>query len=295
MIKDLKNETFDNRIASSLALLPSRPPSSVNRPPWVIQYHVLKALFQRELRERVGYRIQTFLTAIIDPLFPLLGFYFVSLFMKRQGVMGIPLPLFLVTGIFTWLTMRKIIQSTSSALRANIPLMSYRYVKPLDPVMVRSLIETILFLGTMVFILVLLAYFGYDARIKNPVMIAFLYFLVPLFGFALGLLFLQLVTYFSWTKKLLNILYRFLLLGSCIAFSLHEVPSIYRSFFLLNPIVHFMELIRTEWFDYYIQPEGVSLSYVVLSTIVLLYFGLALFRKNQQRLLELTLQSIQGE
>jgi capsular polysaccharide transport system permease protein len=260
----------------------------------VIQYHVFKGLFRRELRERVGDTLWSFISTIFDVVFPILGFYAVYAFLGRQGIAGIPLPLFLITGIFTWFTMRKIIQRTSMALRANLPFMSYRPVQPLDPIIIRTVIETILFLGAMVFILAALAYFGFDASIKNPVMIAFLYLMVPLFGFGLGLLLLQLSTFIPWTQMLLGILFRVMMLASCVVYSLHEVPTIAHPVFLLNPVVHFMELIRSEWFPYYDRPEGVSVAYVVLSTIVLLYFGLALFRQNKRKLLQLTLQVVQA-
>jgi capsular polysaccharide transport system permease protein len=255
---------------------------------------VFKGLFRRELRERVGDTLWSFFSTIFDVIFPIIGFYAVYSLLGRQGVAGIPLPLFLITGIFTWFTMRKIIQRTSAALRANLPFMSYRPVQPLDPIVVRTVIETMLFLGAMVFALATLAYFGFDASIKNPVMIAFLYLLVPLFGFGLGLLFLQLTTFIPWTQMLLGILFRFMLVASCVVFSLNEIPSIARPVFLLNPVVHFMELIRSEWFPYYERPEGVSLAYIVLSTIVVLYFGLALFRQNKRQLLQRTLQAVQA-
>jgi capsular polysaccharide transport system permease protein len=281
-------------ILRALALMPARPSNTLRRPPWVIQYHVYKALFRRELIDRVGDTLWTFAAAIFEVAMPALIFYLVYVVLGRSSVMGIPIPLFIITGIFTWFTLRKIVQRTSQALRSNIPLMSYRPVQPLDPIIIRTVIETLLFLGAMVCLVVVLAYAGFDASMHNPVWVAALYIIVPLFAFGLGLLLLQLSTFLPWTQPVIITGFRLLMFVSCVVFSLHEVPSLARPLLLLNPIVHIMELIRSSWFGYYPEPEGLSLTYVLLSTIVLLYFGLALFRHNQRVLLQRTLQTMQA-
>ncbi|MCN9078997.1 ABC transporter, partial [Escherichia coli] len=62
------------------------------------------------------------------------------------------------------------------------------------------------------------------------------------------------------------------------------IPSNYQHWFLWNPLVHAVELIRSSWISGYASPN-VSGMYFLAVTLVLLTFAMSCYRLSHRRLI----------
>ena len=75
-----------------------------------------------------------------------------------------------------------------------------------------------------------------------------------------------------------------LFFSSGIFFSIAMVPEKYQWILLLNPVLHFLELIRTHYFAAY-QTQGGSYLYVAYWTVGLSVFSLWLYLRLKKKIL----------
>lgn len=71
---------------------------------------------------------------------------------------------------------------------------------------------------------------------------------------------------------------------SCVMFPLATIPTQYQHWFLWNPLVHALELIRSGWIHGYTSPN-VSWTYLFGVTLVLLTFAMSCYRLSHRRLI----------
>lgn len=71
--------------------------------------------------------------------------------------------------------------------------------------------------------------------------------------------------------------------GSGVLYSINIVPEPYRSYLLMNPIIHNLELIRHSLVPTYMIPK-ISMSYFLVNMCVVLFFGLLLYRYAERDL-----------
>ena len=104
------------------------------------------------------------------------------------------------------------------------------------------------------------------------------------FSFSLGIIFCVVCNLFKEADKFLGLLMMPLMFISCVMYPLMSIPAQYQHWFLWNPLVHAVELIRSGWIAGYSSPS-VSWIYFASITLLLLTFAMSCYRLNHRRLI----------
>lgn len=149
------------------------------------------------------------------------------------------------------------ISKIDGAVSANKALFAYRQVRPIDTVIVRAALETVMGLIILVSILIVLALFGRQIAPEYPMESILSFIGLILSGLGIGLIisvFSDLVPEFA---SLMNFIFKPLYLLSGAIFPLSVIPIKYREWAFLNPFAHGLELLRSSFFStYHSAPEA---------------------------------------
>ncbi|HHO2818088.1 TPA: type II secretion system protein GspL [Escherichia coli] len=163
-------------------------------------------------------------------------------------------------------------------------LFNYRPVKPIDTIIARALLETLIYVAVYILLMLIVWMTGEYFEITNFLQLVLTWSLLIILSCGVGLIFMVVGKTFPEMQKVLPILLKPLYFISCIMFPLHSIPKQYWSYLLWNPLVHVVELSREAVMPGYIS-EGVSLNYLAMFTLVTLFIGLALYRTREEAML----------
>ena len=241
-------------------------------------------LLIRELKTRFGSYRLGYAWALLDPLL-MIGLFSAIFGMRgHSGFGGAPAPLFITAGYLPFLFFRNVVGKLQSAVDANMGLFCYRQVTPFSTFIARFVLEVIIGMVVGCILVLGLLWFGFDAVPNDPLQVIVIYSLLMVFSFSLGIVFCVLSNLFKEADKFLGLLMMPLMFISCIMYPLMSVPSQYQHWFLWNPLVHALELIRSGWIAGYMSPN-VSWSYLSGVTLVLLTFAMSCYRLSHRRLI----------
>ncbi len=249
-----------------------------------VQSATVMALFLREIRTRFGEYRLGYAWAVLEPAFHIgLTLVLFGVLMAR-AMPDISYPVFLINGVVPWLMFNSVATRSLKAIEANSGLFSYRPVKPIDTLVARSWVESLIF-GQVYIVLTLLMWaLGDPIRLDDlPLLIASLLLLL-LFSFGFGLVLMVVGDISKEIAKVVTLAFRPLYLVSGIMFSLHSIPEQYHAYILWNPVIHAIELARHAVFHQY-DAQHVSLAYLAGSTLVVLFVGLVLYRHREEAML----------
>lgn len=241
-------------------------------------------LLIRELKTRFGSYRLGYAWALLDPLLIISVFSLIFGMRGHSGFGGAPAPLFITAGYLPFLFFRNVVGKLQSAVNSNMGLFCYRQVTPFATFIARFILEAII--GLVVgFILVLgLLWLGFDAIPSDPLLVILMYSLLMAFSFSLGIIFCVIGSLFPEAGKFLRLLMMPLMFISCVMHPLISVPAQYQHWFLWNPLVHALELIRCGWIPGYMSPN-VSWLYLVAVTLITLTFAMSCYRLSHRRLI----------
>ncbi len=255
------------------------------RTPWQVQLAVWSALYKREMKTRFGVYRLGYLWALIEPVSHILVLTFIFSFIAREGYQNVPFASFFAAGIIPFFIFQKTIVASTNAIIPNKGLFIYRQVKPLDTVVVRSLIELLTGAASLIFLAWLGAwFFGYDTIPVRPMELASI--LLLLFLGSLGLAMICAVIGARWEEaaKIIPTLLRPLYFISGIFMPLQALPQDLHIYVLWNPLLHAIEQIRAAAFSGY-DPGKTSLIYLLCWAFLSLLVGLWYFHLNRTRVL----------
>lgn len=249
-----------------------------------VQKAVIKALFFREIRTRFGkYRLGYF-WAILEPTAHLMVMLTIFGFIMHRTMPDISFPVFLLNGIIPYFIFSSISTRSVGAIEANQGLFNYRPVKPIDTILARALLETVIYVAVYIFLMLLVWMTGEYFEIINLLKLALSWTLLILFSCSIGLIFMVIGKSFPETQKFLPIFLKPLYFISAVMFPLHAIPKEYWSYLLWNPILHATELSREAVMPGYVS-DGVSLQYLGLFTLTTWFVGLMLYRTREKAML----------
>ncbi|BDD49212.1 ABC transporter permease [Phytobacter diazotrophicus] len=249
-----------------------------------VQQAAVKALFLREIKTRFGkYRLGYF-WAVLEPAAHLLVLMVIFGFIMHRTMPDISFPVFLLNGIIPYFIFTNITNRSIGAIEANLGLFNYRPVKPIDTIIARASLETLIYAAVYLILMAIVWVLGEEYSVTNILILVFSWFLLIIFSCGLGLVFMVLGKTFPELAKFLPIVLKPLYFISCIMFPIHSVPKEYWHYLLWNPIVHAIELSRESVVAGYLT-DGVSLGYLALSAIIMLFIGLALYRTREEAML----------
>ncbi|SEN64055.1 capsular polysaccharide transport system permease protein [Sphingomonas gellani] len=260
------------------------PPHSLSRPNGgsfatglATQMRVIGALLMRELHTRYGRENIGYLWLIGEPL--MLAGVMALLHTSGHTAYGSdikPLP-FIVVGYTTYIMFRGIVNRSDSALTSNAPLLYHRMVTIFDIVVARALLEAA---GTFLAYSVLMALLWSAGLVALPARPLFFYAAQGLmFWYSLShSMIIASITFHNRTMERLVHPYTYFMIPlSGAFFQVEMVPEPYRSWLMLVPLPHIMELARYGQFNSanldYCDPW-----YVVGACMILTWVGLVTMR-----------------
>lgn len=246
--------------------------------PWEIQRSVIFALFVRELNTRFGRFRLGYLWAILEPLAIVVILSSVRVFLGRTDIAGLPYPVFFASGIIAYLMFQHIVSSSLNAVESNIGLFNYQRVKPFDVFTARAMLELLIALGTAAAIFPGLYLVGYTFTWNSTLMVIAVVGTMFLMSCGLGLICAIIGPLWQESKKTVPVMIRPLFFISGIFFPASAVPPGIRDYAMINPLLHFTDLIRGAMFSQYTSHEG-SLYYVTCWAMGCLLVGLFVYRR----------------
>ncbi|ALV91151.1 MULTISPECIES: ABC transporter permease [Pantoea] len=249
-----------------------------------VQQAAVKALFLREIRTRFGkYRLGYF-WAILEPAAHLLVLLGIFGFIMHRTMPDISFPVFLLNGIIPYFIFSNISNRSVGAIEANQGLFNYRPVKPIDTIIARATLESLIYIFVYAILMLSVSIAGEYFSITNLLQLISSWMLLIIYSSSIGIIFMVIGNEYKETQKFLPIILKPLYFLSCIMYPLHTIPREYWPYFLWNPIVHVVELSRESVMPGYIS-EGISLNYLAFCTLAILFLSLTMYRVNEKKML----------
>lgn len=249
-----------------------------------VQQAVIKALFMREIKTRFGKYRLGYLWAVLEPAAHLMVLVVIFGFVMHRTMPDISFPVFLINGIIPFFIFSNISSRCINAIEANQGLFNYRPVKPIDTILARAVLETIIYIFVYLFLMMVLGVLGEDITINGIVILCSTWFLLFCLSCGMGMIFMVISHAFPETEKFLPIVIKPLYFISCVMFPLHSVPKEYWPYLLWNPIVHVIEISREAVCAGYIS-EGADIEYLGLVSLSITALGLAVYRFREKEML----------
>lgn len=253
------------------------------RQPLEVFKAVVLALCLREIRTRFGPYKLGYAWAILEPLMHVVILTAIFSTRVEKFMPGVDFPVFIATGIIPWLLFSNIATRSINALEANLGLFAYRQVQPIDPLVARTILESVIHICTFAAIMSGLLFFGHSADFHDPLRVLLGVGLFAVFTSAVGLIFMMAGHFSAESQKLLPIIIRPLYFVSGIFFSPIVLPEQYKDLLFLNPILQGIEIIRSGIFADY-PHSGYSISYFLSVTVATLVAACYLYEAKKKEL-----------
>ena len=253
----------------------------MSRSSFEIQKSVVFALFIRELKTRFGKYRLGYVWAVLEPVTHVIVFTIVISAIGRTDYSGIPMPMFLLTGLVPYLFFQTTVTQCMHAIEANRGLFNYRQVRPVDTVLSRIILESIIyFVSYLVLLFIAALFFEYDVVVHDLLSLITVNALLFCLALGVGLTFSVYGTLYPEVMNLVPMLiFRPMYFMSGILFPLFIVPSEYHGWLLWNPLLHVVELNHMFYFRSFESPDA-SMFYVIIVTLMSITFGLLSYRAH---------------
>ena len=254
------------------------------------RYRDLLLMFVK--RDFVSFYKQTVLGPLwffIQPIFTTLVFTFVFGNLAGISTDGLPQYLFYLSGITAWNYFSDCLSKTSTVFRDNAAIFGKVYfprlIMPLS-IVVSNLVR----FGVQLLLLVLMmVYFGLQGAnfevtygiIFFPVLII----LMALLGLGFGLIISAMTTKYRDLTFLVTFGVQLLMYGTTVIYPLSAAPEKYKKIIELNPMTGIIEAFR---FGFLGKGEFTlwSISYSVIITLIVLFFGIVIFNKTEKNFVD---------
>lgn len=249
----------------------------------ISMFRVIHALILREVKVRFGRLKIGYLWALLEPILFVLVLSIIFTIRRNHTVYGMPLLMFLLTGIIPFLVFRNTMGKTISAAMSSAPLLHLPQINLFEIVVARSILEFVTVFIAFNIICILMHLSGFAViEIESPLKILIVLLGMSLTGFALGVAIGAWTPLFPILEQLTNIFIgRPLFLISGVFFTVEMVPIWLREYLLLNPLFHLIEMFRSAFFisfeSEYTDPFYTS-SFILISLFVALLTQRALRR-----------------
>jgi len=246
---------------------------------------VLFALIIREVRGRFGANRLGAFWFIFEPLAHITVLLTIFSLVRGQMNYGPPLPMFLATGIIPFLLFKNIVLKGMEAVAANKALFAYRQIKPIDTILARTIVESVLMACVYMAIIFALGFWGgYDVAIHFPLKWGMMMLIGIMLSLGLALIFCTIGEAMPELKGFIKILFMPLYFISCVILPVWVLPLRMREWIWWNPFLHLIDGIREATFLHYPQVNGVRASYPAAIAVVVLFLGIVLYRLRREQL-----------
>ena len=247
-------------------------------------FYVWKALFLREVLSRLFGGRASWFWLLAEPVFHVSYVTVLFAVVRVRHIGGINTALWVACGMLTYFVFSRVANQSAAALSANQALFTYRQVKPVDTLIVRSFVEMFVMFFVFVIVLLLLYLFGVQSLPQDPLSTFEVAFAMWVLGLGYGLFSSALNKMLPEAGRILKFIMKPMYLISGVIFPIAMAPLPYREWLMYNPVAHGLEAMRLSFAPYYHAVPELSVAYMYFWALGLLFLGLLLHRLYAQRL-----------
>ena len=249
------------------------------------QLRVIHALILRETKSRYGEHKMGFLWAFVEPM--LMVGVMVMMFSVIRGDSdrggGIPVVLFMATGLLPFMVFRDTMQQMVGAIVQNRSLLSFPQVSTFDVLIARALLELAVLLVVFVVFMTVLALLGFEVRVERPLGVLGGILLFAMAGTGVGFFLASLSPVMPAIRQFASaVLGRPLFFTSGVFFTADFIPEPARGWLLYNPLLHLSEFTRSAFFHEF-ETSHASWGYALAWVIGLITLGLLTHQALRKR------------
>lgn len=257
---------------------------SASRGSFSVTLAVWNGLFLREAVARLSATRGAWVLIVLEPVLHVCFMLLIYTMLRARTVAGADVAVWLVLGLTSYFIVQNVFQRAMGAIDANKSLFAYRQVKPIDTVIVRAALETVLGMVILTSLLVIVAFLGHPITPDAPMESILSFSGLILSGLGVGLILSVMSELLPEPAKLINFLFRPLYFISGAVFPLSAIPVQYRDWAFFNPFAHGIELLRSSFFPVYHAAPEANFSYLYGFAAISIFLGLALQVKFAERL-----------
>lgn len=244
---------------------------------------IVEALVLREIITRYGREGIGFLWLVGEPLLFCFGVMFLWSLMKPEYEHGVRLAPFIMTGYMCILLFRHMFSACAGALQANVGLLHHRIVRPLHIYISRAVLEVIGGATAFIVVYAILFCLGWVELPTNYLVVYAGYLTLGLISIGFAMVFAALTVRFEILERILPLIIYIIIPLSGAFVMVDWIPQEYRSFYLLNPLPHTVEMVRSGVFGEFV-PTHYNAAYALAWGGGLLLAGLLLLSETQKYL-----------
>jgi capsular polysaccharide transport system permease protein len=242
------------------------------------------ALLLRESRTRFVRHKLGILWAFLEPAVHTALFVLIFVVIGMESVYGMSIPLFIITGIIPYQCFASAFGQANTAVTGNKDLFMHPRVQVFDVIVARSVLEAIV--ATVVFggFLLGLGFWEYSLYTSEILMVLLGFFGLLCCGVGLGLLTASVKIVLPGVATIIQHSTRILFFTSGVFFAPEMFSSELRDIMLLNPLLHYISMIRSS-FSPVLGHENIYFMYAFVWGLGMLTLGFVFERAFRFRLL----------
>jgi capsular polysaccharide transport system permease protein len=246
-------------------------------------FNIIYAFIIREFQRKYDKGYFRYFSIILGPGVQLAILVVMFSLIGRESVLGLSIPLFVLTGILPYGFFTSA-GNCLSIISGNRALLNYKQVKIIDTIVASILMELMVMLVVFLLGLFVLWYFGFKITVYNPLSLFSSFILLFILTFGLAMILSVVGFYFSEFSYAIQVIFRALFYVSGVFFSIETIPVQYQKFFLWNPLLQLIEFIRFSFVGFNL-PHELSYVYLFKCTIIILTLGVSLYFINRHKFL----------
>lgn len=247
------------------------------------QARVLNALILRETRTRYGKHKVGFLWGLLEPTMSVAVFVAIFAGLRQGSPGGMPLVPFMLTGIVCFSLFKDPWMHMQGTIGQSQNLLAFPQISTFDVILARGLLSVALATFVLVLLLCIAGLIGEDVRVERPLGVLLACLLLATLGIGGGFVIASIEPLVPSIRQIMApLMGRPLFFGSALFYTVDSIPANVRDYLLWNPILHMIELTRSEYFHTYETHYG-SWSYASSWSLGALAVGLLMHRALRKR------------
>jgi len=243
---------------------------------WNKTVTLIKHMTWRSLASRYRGSVLGFVWTLINPILMMFVYTFVFKYLFKQTAPGVPIQVYLMTGILAWNYFSTAAIQASVSLVAGASLVNKstfpRIVLPISAVLANAV-------NYLVALPLLLLFIILSGVALTPFLLllpcAFL--LLTLTAVGLGSFLASLMPFFMDLQHLIEVFFTMWFFLTPIVYPINQVPDSWRTWYALNPMVGIIEFTHTVFLGQPLHQKSLAISLV--GTFGILLIGLLVFRR----------------
>ena len=249
------------------------------------QTSVIRALILREIRTGYGARRYfSLIWILLQPVIHIGIFWILFTVLRRHLPSGMPLPLFLLSGVFPYMLFSGLATKCMAAIETGRVLLYHKQVTPIDLVLAKAILHAASMGVVLLILITVSALLGYEVNIADGLEIAAGILLTIVLGTGVGLMLASWSIVFPVLGTIVKPLFRILYFTSGVFFTVESVPPIIRDELLYNPVMHLVDKVRGGFFVTYV-PSHTSFEYAAWFSFIVFALGLVCEKMNRKKLI----------